>query len=84
MGVGGGYIPRHILMNINESLGKLCQSHRVKLNKTQFQVAIDLNCSKENVSKFELGKNDNVNIFLWYLLHGLHISEIVRLYNESK
>lgn len=53
------------------AVGRTCQEFRESINLYQYDVARDLGCSKENVSAFERGKNNNASILLWYIAQGL-------------
>lgn len=58
--------------SITEHIGKCCKEYRMHvLNVSQKVVADETQYARENVSKFESGKNDNVRIFLWYVSKGL-------------
>lgn len=57
-------------------IGSTCKAFREKLNITQLQVAAELNCSKENISAFETGRNNSATIFAWYVEHGLFLDRI--------
>lgn len=62
------------MKKVNEKLfwlGSICQEYRLKLNKTQKDVATELGCSVENISSFENGRNNNCRILIWYLSKGL-------------
>jgi transcriptional regulator with XRE-family HTH domain len=52
-------------------LGKICQNYRIELGYRQIDVANETGYSKENVSSFENGRNDNCYLLLWYISHGL-------------
>lgn len=54
-----------------QSIGKRCKEFREKLGYYQSHVAEQTGYSKENVSAFETGRNDNVRIFMWYVEMGL-------------
>lgn len=56
-----------------KEIGKRCKEHREQLGKCQFDVAFETGYSKENVSAFECGRNNNAIIFKWYIEHGLQI-----------
>lgn len=57
---------------VKEHIGRCCRDYRVHhLSATQEDVAKECGYSRENVSRFENGKNDNNVIFLWYVKHGL-------------
>ena len=59
-------------------IGNRCKRYRKQVLKTELrQVAADTGYSKENISAFEHGRNDNSLIMLWYLCHGLTISQIM-------
>lgn len=63
------------MINDLKSIGKRCKEYRQKLGFYQSHVAKDTGYSKENVSSFENGRNDNVRIFLWYIEMGLFDDE---------
>lgn len=53
-------------------LGAMCSEYRrYKTNATQEDVANEIGCSREVVSKFERGRNANSVVFMWYIKHGL-------------
>lgn len=52
-------------------LGDVCRQHRLSRGYYQCEVAAAVGCSKENVSAFENGRNNNAKILLWYIQHGL-------------
>lgn len=58
-------------------IGQKCKKHRVINGYLQSDVARDTGYSSENVSSFENGRNDNARILLWYLEHGLSITQIL-------
>lgn len=61
-----------IFHKVCKTCGKLCgEFRRDVLKMTQLQVADSIGYSKENISSFELGRNDNNIIFMWYVKHGL-------------
>lgn len=66
-----------------KKLGKICQRYRQEQGVAQTKVAFDTNYSKENVSAFECGKNDNVQLFLWYVYHGLKKEHIFNGGNDD-
>lgn len=51
-------------------LGKACATWRVDNGITQRQIAKALGCSVNNISTFELGKNDSMLIFMYYVAIG--------------
>ena len=55
-----------------------CQDFRIAQGVTQGDVAREVQCSIENVSAFENSRNDNYIILLWYLNHGMSISELLK------
>ena len=59
----------------NKELGAICRAYRESLGLLQSDVAKDVNYSKENVSAFENGRNNNARILQWYLEHGLIIKD---------
>lgn len=44
-----------------------------KTNATQSDIARELRYVKSNISAFECGRNNNADILLWYIMHGLDI-----------
>lgn len=57
-------------------IGKKCKDYRVNvLHMTQKQVAKETGYSIDNISKFELGKTNNLMIFRWYYKRGLRLYE---------
>jgi len=57
---------------VKEHVGQCCREYRAHhLGMTQKDVASECGYSRENVSRFENGRNDNTVIFLWYVKHGL-------------
>lgn len=63
-------------------IGKICKEERTKKGYTQLQVAYELNYSSENISAFECGRNDNLRIFIWYLINCLDITIINDYFKE--
>lgn len=63
-----------------KEIGKRCKEHRERLGKYQYDVANDTGYSKENVSAFETGRNNNAVILSWYAERG--VFEYLRLTNE--
>ncbi len=57
------------------TLGRICQKYRERLGYFQHDVAEEISCSKENVSAFECGRNNNALILYWYIKNGLTIHE---------
>lgn len=58
-------------------LGKRCKQYRVEHGYLQANVANDTGYSKENVSAFETGRNDNATILLWYFAHGMKYEHLI-------
>lgn len=54
-----------------EQIGAFCRVTREKLGYLQRDVAQEVGCSKENISAFETGRNNNALILFWYVEHGL-------------
>lgn len=63
-------------MNL-KAIGKRCQEFRLSLGYTQDDVGYILGYSRETISMFENGKNDNLLIFLWYISMGMNIHSIL-------
>lgn len=65
-------------MDLNMRLiGARCKAYRMSLGYYQADVAKFLDYSKENISAFENGRNDNLRILLWYILHGMTTDQIL-------
>lgn len=64
----GGIVTK--IANTKE-IGQRCKKFRERLGYYQSDVANQTGYSKENISAFENGRNDNVRIFLWYVEMGL-------------
>jgi transcriptional regulator with XRE-family HTH domain len=70
---------------ISTYIGLACKKLRQEMSTTQSDVAFDLGTTRENVAKFESGKNRNYMILLWYVIMGLDIEKVVSDYvNESE
>lgn len=65
-------------------IGARCKIYRKGLGYCQIHVAQETGYSKENVSAFETGRNDNSRIMLWYLQHGMTVDEITGGTNNAK
>ena len=53
-------------------MGAMCSNYRRYFTQfSQQDVADDVGCSRETVSKFERGRNCNGIIFLWYIKQGI-------------
>lgn len=59
-------------------IGANCKSFRVSKGYKQLNVAYDTGYSLENVSAFECGRNDNYRVLLWYIIHGMDTSDLIR------
>lgn len=60
-----------------DMIGKRCKHFRtVTLNMRQSDVAEEIGCSRENVAAFEQGRNNNLNMLLWYMSKGLTIDDL--------
>lgn len=67
-------------------IGKKCQEFRLSLGYTQEDVGNCIGYSRETISMFENGKNDNLIIFLWYITMGMSVSTILSdmgVYNDN-
>ncbi len=56
----------NIVSNDLYEIGKMCQIARLACGKSQKEVAIDTGYTIGNISSFECGHNNNLQIFLWY------------------
>lgn len=60
------------------TVGAKCREYRRRVLKVSlFYVSRTLGYSRENVSAFENGRNDNCLILLWYLSQGLTVDQII-------
>ena len=64
--------------NRYENIAYYCKRWRIANNIPITDVAIDTDYTKENIIKFEQGKNNNMTILLWYILNGMDVSFIAR------
>ena len=55
----------------NKYIGNICRAFRNYCGYFQSEVAEELCCSRENISSFENGRNNNAIILMWYVEHGL-------------
>lgn len=63
------------MKNVNKTIGALCREHRTNyLHMTQKEVGDCIGYSKENISIFERGLNDNATILCWYIANGVFIT----------
>lgn len=70
------FIERKINMKHIKEIGKLCKRYRQYIGYTQEQVAKELRCSSSNISAFERGKINNMEILFWYIEKGLDLEQI--------
>ena len=59
-----------------KEIGLRCKLFRIEQGYTQEQVAMEIGYTKENVSAFECGRNNNCRILMWYIAHGMNIDNI--------
>lgn len=60
-----------------EQVGNRCRRYRKKVLKKELrEVATDTGYSRENVSAFENGRNDNCIFLLWYMSRGMTYSQV--------
>lgn len=52
-------------------LGEYCAMTRLKQGIRQCEVAKEIGCSTQNLSRFENGGNNNALLLYWYIKHGL-------------
>ena len=55
-----------------KTIGTNCKAFREKIGYLQSDVAKQTGYSKENVSAFENGRNNNATIYNWYVQMGLY------------
>lgn len=58
-------------------IGKRCQRYRQYIRFSQKEVAKDTGYAQTNISAFETGINDNAQIFMWYICHGIPIEYLL-------
>lgn len=58
--------------NLKE-LGSACQRLRELLGASQIDIANETGYSKETISAFETGRNNNARVLLWYIRHGFRV-----------
>ena len=58
-------------------IGKRCQRYRQYIRFSQNEVAKDTGYTQTNISAFEVGLNDNAQIFMWYICHGMPIDYLL-------
>lgn len=56
-----------------EHIGYFCKRWRIANNYTLQDVAEFTGYGKDNIIKFEQGKNNNMTILLWYVIQGFKI-----------
>lgn len=61
-----------------KKIGTICKWYRERIEITQREVGEETGYSQRNISAFERGINDNGTILLWYLAHGLPVSDLVK------
>lgn len=54
-----------------KQVGLMCKTYRRAIGFRQIDVAADTGYSVENISAFERGRNDNLEILLWYFDNGM-------------
>lgn len=54
-----------------KQVGLRCKTYRRAIGFRQIDVAADTGYSVENISAFERGRNDNLEILLWYFDKGM-------------
>lgn len=60
----------------NKEIGQMCKAYRQSINKKQIDVSKDTGYSIESISTFENGRTNNMQIFVWYILHGFTFKDI--------
>lgn len=55
-------------------IGKVCKNWRIRSTSYKISdISSELNYTEDNIRKFEQGANNNLNIFLWYIVHGFNL-----------
>ena len=52
------------------NIGELCKRWRIVSGLTVTEIAKYMECSPDNIYKFEQGKNNNLDLLLCYMAHG--------------
>lgn len=52
-----------------------CQAFRMKLGISQREVAASLGLPQQSISNFEIGSNNSIYIYQWYLDQGFQYKE---------
>lgn len=60
----------------NKEIGQMCKAFRQSMEVKQSDVAKDTGYSLESISSFENGRTNNMQIFVWYVLHGFTFKDI--------
>lgn len=66
-----------------KEIGLRCKLFRIEHGYTQEQIAREIGYSKENVSAFECGRNNNCRILMWYVARGMSIDGVVSQIAET-
>lgn len=61
----------------NRIVGLRCRLYRLRQSMSQSDVAKETGYTQVNISRFECGTNDNMQILLWYLDHGMSKKELL-------
>lgn len=67
-----------------KKIGKICKQFRENRNIILLKVAKDTGYDISTISKFESGANDNLRIFLWYIINGLSVADIYERINDHE
>lgn len=67
------------MREIKKEIPLLCGKFRKMLGITQEAMSAEVGYSKETISGFENGRNNNMEIFLWYLDKGFSENVITLL-----
>lgn len=61
-------------------LGAECQKYRIEQRYTQQDIAFDTGYTKELISAFERGLNNNAFVLFWYVKHGFNVEKFMEKY----
>lgn len=68
--------------NILKIVGNYCKAARMLHGLTATEIADKLNCSRQNISKFENGYNNSAEILLYYIAHLMDYQSLYRMLEE--
>lgn len=67
---------------IRHEFGDMCKKNRQLRGYTQQDLADECFVSPATVREFERGTNDNLNIAIWHLTHGVSIDKVAQFIEQ--